>query len=159
MNRRWILLILISAAVAGAAALLVRPIAPPEERPAGAPLSSMRVGRNAIYVPDQAPAGSVIVGFAVLAEPGFVVIRDDEEGPGRILGASRLLSTGETRDFAVTLDEPTSAGHYFAALYRDDGDERFEADQDAPVRDADGSAMMMRFLAAEDAEPPAAVLP
>lgn len=159
MSKGWFVVALAALAVAAAAILIVRPIAPREERPAGAPLSSMRVGRNAIYVPDQAPAGSVAVGFAVLAEPGFVVIRDDEEGPGRVLGASRLLSTGETRDFAVSLDEPTSAGHYFAALYRDDGDERFEADEDAPVRDADGSAMMMRFLVAEDAEPPAGVLP
>jgi hypothetical protein len=103
--------------------------------------------REAISVPDQAQADRIKVGLTALSEPGYVVIYDDEEGPGKILGVSRRLPKGVTRDLEVPLQQPPAAGWYYAMIRRDDGDGNFDPDKDAPVRDARGAIVMTRFLA------------
>lgn len=121
------------------------------------PLSSMRMGKNAIYASDQPPSREAKIGFAAMADAGFVVIHDDEGGPGRILGVSLYLPAGETRNFSVSVSEALEPGYYFAVLHRDDGNGSFDEEKDLPIVDSSGSVIMMRFLVAEGAAPPADV--
>lgn len=116
------------------------------------PFSSMRVAGNAIYVSDQKPLSEIRVGFAVMAEGGYVVIHDDEEGPGRILGRSGYLPPGETQNFYITLSAKLPPGYYYAMLHSDNGDGRFNLAEDGPIKDEQGNVMMMRFLVSEEAE-------
>lgn len=124
------------------------------------PVGSMplMVGRDAIFVPDQAPSDDVLIGFAILSRPGFVVLHDDEEGPGRVLGASEPLAAGRHDSLLIRLADGAGEGYLYAMLHADDGDGRFDPETDEPVRDKDGALLMMRFLVSTDAEaPPEAV--
>lgn len=120
-------------------------------------------GTSAIYVEDQAAgAAGVAVGFAVMREPGFVVVFDDDGGvPGNAIGVSELLPPGGGEHVPVTLGAPLSDGEiYYAVLYRDDGDGRFDAAVDAQLTDAQDDVVLMTFAALTDAMPEeGAVLP
>lgn len=151
MNRRFFAWVLLAALVLGGMVMLVRTLAPQGgDRSAGTPLTSMRMGSDALIVRDQAPSAEVHVAFAALGEAGFVVVLEDEQGLGRVVGVSRFLPAGEFKDFPVALDSSAEIGWHYAMLRSDDGDERFDAENDPPVRDAQGSAVMVRFLISED---------
>lgn len=127
----------------------------PAEQPSG-----LVIGRNAIYVADQAPSERVAVGFVVLGEPGFVVIHEGKEGaPATILGASSLISVGEANDLPpVLLSRKARDGEtLFAMLHRDDGDGAFDPAKDIPVRDAGGEPLMMQFSIDKEASLPDAI--
>lgn len=114
--------------------------------------SGALVGENAIYVPDQEPDDSVTAGLVVLAEPGFVVIHEaDANGnPGAILGASTVLSVGESRNVEITLNRASVDGEtLMAMLHRDNGDSAFDAGEDAPVVEND-AVVMMSFSVSSD---------
>lgn len=112
------------------------------------------VGDNAIYVSDAMPAVSVQVGFAVLAEGGYVVMHEDSEGkPGAIIGNSDVLSQGESQDFEVMLSRESVDGEtLYAMLHSDNGDGAFNPAEDKPIKDDQENVVLMRFQVSSDAE-------
>ena len=122
--------------------------------------SELRVGSNAIYVPDQVPSSMVTVGFVLLTRPGFVVIHEDAgEKPGAILGASSLVSAGETGNgVRIIFSRETKEGEeLYAMLHQDDGDGTFSIANDLPVKDERGNVIMMSFAVDADATTPGEV--
>ena len=127
----------------------------------------LRVGENAIFVADQMPAETVMISFVDLAEVGWVVIHENNEGkPGIIMGNSDFLSSDETRDFSINLIRASvDSEQLFAMLHKDNGDGIFNAAEDTPVIDVDdtpvieeeGKVMFMKFFISVDAEEPSAV--
>ncbi len=118
------------------------------------------IGANAIYVADQAPSQTLAVAVVHLEKPGFVVIHEDAAGaPGKILGASGALPTGETNNPAsIPLSRPTRNGEtLYAMLHLDDGDSVFDAMKDKPALDSVGAlpVMMIITVSAEATEPDA----
>lgn len=109
--------------------------------------SLLHTKHDEITVADQGQSGQIRVDMTALKTPGFVVIYDDEEGPGKILGVSRPLPVGVTRGLTVTLQQPPAAGYYYAMIRRDDGDGTFSPEEDEPVLDSNGAIVMTRFLA------------
>lgn len=112
-------------------------------------------GDNAIYVENQtAGSTSVLVGFAVLSKPGFIIVYDDNGGvPGTVVGESALFESGGEH-FVVLLDEPLAEDQvYYAMLYHDDGDGRFRAEIDTQVVDSEQSVILMNFIATAQAQP------
>lgn len=109
--------------------------------------SGLIIGTSAIYVAEQAVGRSVLVSVVRLEKPGFVVIHEDAaDAPGKILGASSLLSAGETENLPpITLSRTMRDGEtVYAMLHVDNGDGAFDAASDKPVPDlASGEPIMM----------------
>lgn len=122
----------------------------------GAPLL---VGDNAIYVSDAKPAATVMVGFAVLADGGYVVIHEDSDGkPGAIVGNSDILSQGENKDFEAALSRESIDGEtLYAMIHSDNGDGEFNPAEDLPIKDDQENVVLMKFQVSESAEEPGAV--
>lgn len=112
------------------------------------------VEKNAINVSSAQAGDELTVSYALLENPGFIVIHEDEEGkPGSIVGTSDLLLAGENRDVAISLDEElVEDGIYYAMLHADDGDEEFDAMLDAPVQSLLGNPIMMMFVVTGEIE-------
>ena len=125
----------------------------PASRPSPQLAGTVLSGGNAIAVSDQAPGATVAVSFVTLAGSGWAVIHEERDGaPGAILGARRF-DTGSGQSGTVELLRPTEEGRvYLAMLHGDDGDRQFDHTQDLPIRDPQGNAILMRFVAA--ASPP-----
>ena len=135
--------------------------------------SGLIVGRNAIYVAEQAPSRTVLVAVARLEKPGFVVIHEDNAGPlrrsfneaskpGKILGTSGVLPAGETKNLTpIALSRMTKDGEtLYAMLHFDDGDGVFDPSKDKPAIDSiSKEPVMMIFTVSTDASAPAAVNP
>ena len=116
------------------------------------------IGTNAIYVAEQAPLKTLTVAVVRLEKPGFVVIHEDAAGaPGRILGASNALPSGETQKLApIPLSRMTRDGEtLYAMLHLDDGDLVFDALKDTPALDRVGAlpVMMAVTVSAQATEP------
>ncbi|MEK7203487.1 MAG: hypothetical protein AAB627_00170 [Patescibacteria group bacterium] len=159
MNIKTSLILIIVAAGIGAAFLLLREIREPG--PAG-DSAGFIVGKNAIYVAEQAPSKTVSVAVVQFEKPGFVVIHEEaNEKPGKILGASVLLSKGETKNVLVRLSRMTADGEtLYAMLHLDDGDRVFEPGKDYPAEDSlGGGPVMTIFTVDRDATEPGDVKP
>lgn len=107
------------------------------------------VGRNAIYVAEQSPSRTVSVAVARLEKPGFVVIHEDSAGkPGKILGTSSVLPTGEIKNLTpIGLSRTTKDGEtLYAMLHLDDGDNIFDPAKDKPALDSLGSEPVMMIF-------------
>ncbi len=119
------------------------------------------VGTNAIYVDEPLPGRSVSIAMARLEKPGFVVIYEDNAGkPGKILGTSGALPTGETKKITpIGLSRMTKDGEtLYAMLHLDDGDGVFDSAKDKPALDSlNGQPVMMIFTASLDASEPGAI--
>ncbi len=120
--------------------------------------TNLIVGRNAIYVDEQSLSRTVSVAVVRLEKTGFVVIHEDNAGkPGKILGASNALPTGETKNLTpIALSRTTLDGEtLYAMLHLDDGDGTFDATKDKPAQDSvDGSPVMMIFSTSLDGSVP-----
>lgn len=117
--------------------------------------NGFRLGANAIYVSDQIPGREVLVGFAALGEPGFVVIREVDDGTSRgIVGVSGLVPAGESGNVPpIVLSREARHGETLVAvLYRDDGDGVFNPSKDLPTTDDNNEPFAMQFMIDEDAE-------
>lgn len=102
---------------------------------------------NRVVVSDQFPGNIIYVSSAQLAQPGFVVIHKDKAGtPGDIIGYQYFdkgINPGK-----ITLTTPTvESGIYYAMIHSDDGDKKFDASKDLPLKDATGSIIMKLFRA------------
>ncbi len=102
---------------------------------------------NRVILQDQFPGNVVNLSSVQLAKAGWVVIRKDNAGqPGDIIG-SAYFDAG-TNPGKVTLTKPTiDGGLYYAVLYNDDGDKKFDAVKDLPLTDASGHIIMSIFHA------------
>ena len=100
---------------------------------------------NRVVVTDQFPGNIVYLSSVQLAKPGFVVIHKDNKGtPGEIIGYQYFdkgINPGK-----ITLTTPTVEGQtYYAMLHSDDGDKKFDAKLDLPLKDAAGNIIMKTF--------------
>jgi len=109
--------------------------------------SFLLVGDNAIYAVDQKPGLAVRINAALFAKTGFVVIHEDNNGkPGAIIGSSNFLSVGNNTNFIINLfRESINGENLFAMLHNDNGDNKFNAANDPPVKDDTGNVIMMKF--------------
>jgi len=98
-------------------------------------VSGMRAEENVVVVMEQQP-GNTIVGSVVLEVPGFLVIHEDNNGPGAILGASTLLQAGESTNVQVALSRASRDGETLHAMLHIDADANgaFDAAVDTPVQ-------------------------
>ena len=113
------------------------------------PLSSLKRLRNVVVVQDQAVGSNVVVSYAALSAPSFIVVRAEGSEPGRVLAVSRLLPEGEAHNFRVPVEGGLPTGFYYAILRRDDGDGTFDPVRDGLVRDARGAVAITRFLVSD----------
>lgn len=107
----------------------------------------LQIGDTALYVADQRPGNSVMVNFASFAEPGFIVVRENDDGNfGRILGNSKVQPAGESRGIFIGLIRSVLSGESFSALiYEDSGDGVFTPGIDVPAKDEEGNVIFMIF--------------
>ncbi len=102
---------------------------------------------NRIIMGDQFPGNQVFVTTVQLANGGWVEIHKDNAGvPGEIIGSmyfDKGINTGK-----ITLTKATvEGGLYYAMLHSDDGDKKFDAAKDLPLKDAKGNIIMKLFRA------------
>lgn len=100
---------------------------------------------NRVVVADQYPGNIVYVTSAQFAAPGWVAIHEDNAGtPGAIIGSAYFdkgINPGK-----ITLAKKTVEGKlYYAMLHSDDGDKKFDATKDMPLKDASGNIIMKPF--------------
>jgi hypothetical protein len=102
---------------------------------------------NRIVLTDQFPGNIVYVSTVELTKGGFVAIHKDDAGkPGAIIGT--LYFEPGVRPGSVNLTEKTvEGGKYYAVLYTDDGDKKFDAVKDVPLTDSTGNPIMKMFKA------------
>jgi hypothetical protein len=100
---------------------------------------------NRVMVVDQAPGDRVYVSSVQLANGGFVVIQKNDAGKlGAVIG-SKYFEKG-IYPGQVTLTTPTTEGGiYYAVLYTDDGDKKFDITKDMPLKDSAGNVIMKPF--------------
>jgi hypothetical protein len=100
---------------------------------------------NRIMIVDQAPGDKVYISSVQLANGGFVVIHKNDAGKlGAVIG-SKYFEKG-IYPGQITLSTPTTEGGiYYAVLYTDDGDKKFDIKKDAPLKDSAGNVIMKPF--------------
>ncbi len=102
---------------------------------------------NRVVVADQYPGNVVYVTSAQFANPGFVVIKKDKDGmPGDIIG-SAYFDKGINPGKVVLKEETKDGGTYYAVLYSDNGDKKFDEKTDTPLKNSKGSIIMQIFKA------------
>jgi hypothetical protein len=95
---------------------------------------------NSIIVSDQRVGSTIDIDQLQLMEPGYVVIKTSAAGqPGTIVARSNLLSAGTKQDLVISYS--AKAGTYYAVLYKDDGDGKFDAAKDIALNSTDGQVM------------------
>lgn len=82
---------------------------------------------NAIVIGAQKPGNVVSASLVHLKTPGYVVVHEDNSGEfGVVLGASGLLSSGESTHVRIDLLRSVRDGEtLYAILHADDGNGRF----------------------------------
>jgi hypothetical protein len=100
---------------------------------------------NRVVVLDQFPGNIVYISSVQLAKPGFVVIKGDKSGiAGDVIGYQYFdkgINPGK-----ITLTKSTvDGGIYYAQLYVDDGDKKFDLIKDLPIKDQSGNDIMKLF--------------
>jgi hypothetical protein len=106
------------------------------------------VGINRVVMSDQYPGNIVHLSSVQFENGGWVVVRKDNSGqPGTILGQTYFekgIAPGR-----VTLSQSmVEGGTYYAVLHADDGDKKFDATKDLPLKDGNGNIIMKIFRAA-----------
>jgi hypothetical protein len=104
---------------------------------------------NSLVIKDQDPdAIAVLVEYASVREPSFIVIHDDANGKaGAIIGTSKLLTPGEHRNVSVIMRMKAGAT-YYGMMHADDGNGLFDSVVDnRHLLDTAGMEIMTRFKA------------
>lgn len=117
--------------------------------------SAMLAEENAVVVVEQRPGSTATASAVVLASPGFLVIHEDNNGaPGAILGASTVLSAGESKNVEVTLSRATRDGERLHAMLHSDADANgtFNASADTPVQSTLGGPISGWFEVSSSAD-------
>jgi len=120
---------------------------PTTETPVATDNSNVTGAINRVVMSDQYPGNVVYLNSAQFANPGWVVIQGDNAGtPGTILGET-YFGTG-INPGKVTLSSPmVDGGTYYAVMYSDNGDQKFDPTVDKPLVDANGNVIMKVFHA------------
>ena len=102
-------------------------------------------GANSIVMSDQYPGNVVYVSSVQLTAPGWIVIHADNAGqPGAIIGETYLPAG--INPAKVTVTSPiVDGGTYYAMLHSDNGDQKFDATIDVPLKDTNGNVIMRVF--------------
>lgn len=102
---------------------------------------------NRVVMSDQYPGNVVYLSSAQFANPGWVVIQADNNGaPGTILGETYF--TSGINPGKISLSSPMIDGStYYAVMYSDNGDQKFDPTVDKPLMDANGNVIMKVFHA------------
>ncbi len=124
--------------------------------PGGA--STLLVGNNAIAVFSQPAGESVATTLVILEDGGYVVLHESTNGvPGAIIGSSEYLSAGAYDKLEVSFDTPQENGQeVIAMLHRDNGDQVFNAGDDAAVVE-NGGPIFTVFQLNSEAEIPSEI--
>lgn len=129
--------------LAGAGCLRRAEPTPAEPAPAPAPSDSLgiRIAGNFIYAPEQRPGDEVVVAQIANDAKAFIVIRQDNETSGAVLGASALLEPGENDDVRIAVSRPTRDGEtLYAAVYADEGNGVYDGTE-ATLKDGLGNSL------------------
>lgn len=104
-----------------------------------------RLASDAVYAADQRPGRTVVVGVVNLSVDGYVVVYRENDGkPGKLIGRSALLKAGEHTKVSLTLDEQVMDDDWLVvALWRDDGDQSYDAAKDTAIHDGTGADIWM----------------
>lgn len=101
-----------------------------------------------LLVSEQELGSDVLIDEARLSAPGFIAIHEDRDGgPGRIIGATTILSSGAHENVQVPVNRDTEDGErLYAMLHEDDGDGLFLfPGPDAPMTDDSGKIIVREF--------------
>lgn len=95
---------------------------------------------NAVLLVDQQPGDDVVVSYAKLSQPGYVLVYGDNPATGlpAVLGTSTLLPAGEHRGITIRHGQSYS-GRMNAKIVHDDGDGVFDEAADQAVLADDGT--------------------
>lgn len=109
---------------------------------------ALTAAKNSVTLSDQYPGNVIYVSTVELAAPGWVVIHKDASGqPGAVIG-SLYFDKGLSPGGKVVLTEKTTeGGTYYAMLHSDDGDKKFDATKDLPLKGVNGMTIMRIFHA------------
>ena len=121
--------------------------------------STLRVGENGLYVPDQKPDEEINANLVFMKEDGFVVIHESNNGsPGTIIGSSAVLQSGDSNNVTIELSRVTADNEsLIAMLHKDNGDGEFNPSEDSPVVDEQGNVIQMNFQISSNAEDSGAI--
>ena len=102
---------------------------------------------NRIVMSDQYPGNIVYLSSVQVATSSWVVVQGDNSGvPGKVLGSTHFdagINPGK-----VTLSESMLDGNtYYAVIYTDNGDNKFDITKDVPLKDSKGQVIMKVFKA------------
>ncbi|MEX0931245.1 MAG: hypothetical protein WDZ88_00680 [Candidatus Paceibacterota bacterium] len=103
-----------------------------------------------LRVNDLNPGGrEVSIEQVQMSVSGFVIIREDNSGtPGAVIGVSDNIGPGLMTEVIIELERETVNNDIlYAQLYRDNGDSEFNEQDDAPVKNSDGSVISETFFA------------
>ena len=141
--KKIILLIFIAAAIGGALYVRYFMISTSEQ----SLLSNERLSLDLIDADEQPPATRVVIKTAKLELPGFVVIRENDNGNfGNIIGNSRFMEPGEHINIGVSLIKMTVNGEYlYAVIHEDSGDKIFNPSLDLAAKDKDENIIYKVF--------------
>ena len=101
--------------------------------------------KDSIALSEQGAGNVVFVNKAVFTKDSWIVVHEDRDGEfGNILGAG-WFPKGTNENVTVELLRGTEADKkYYAVVYNDDGDKKFDAKIDAPITE-NGKAIQQAF--------------
>jgi hypothetical protein len=110
-------------------------------------LSPKGTGMNALTLSEQVAGNVVSIAQVSLSENSWVVIHEDANGElGNILGAG-WFPKGISENVSIELLRGTKADKkYYAILYTDDGDKKFDSKADRPITE-NGKDVLQVFMA------------
>ena len=104
---------------------------------------------NVLELTDQVRgAKSVTVRSVAFSSPGFVAIYADDHGmPGPLIGFSSLVN-GSKEGLVISTSQALEPGKiYYAMMFKDDGDEKFDAKKDVQMSDEHSTVILVNFVA------------
>lgn len=117
--------------------------------------NGMRVEQNAVVATEQRPNKSVTIAQVYLSAPGYVVIREDNDGvAGDIIGTSAVLKVGQNDKVTVTLSRSTNDGDKLWAMLHSEmnSNTTFDAASDTAVESSFGGPISGWFEIRADAD-------
>jgi len=107
-------------------------------------VASVAASGEAVKVVDQVAGGVVMAELVALKSRGWVAVQDEREW---ILGAARLEEGTHTNVTIELLRGTEKGGAYKAIIFVDDGDGVFDLHKDTVIKNSDGSALSVAFIA------------
>ena len=106
------------------------------------------VVNNVLYISKKLPGKMITVDLVLLEEDGFIIVYENTFEPtGELLGESIYLPKGEYQKVPIVLSREVHSGESFdAMLHKDNGDRKFNIQDDEPVRDKSGESVFTRII-------------